>query len=255
MECNRGTRTLISINRLAPGEQTDMDTAAASSRELDLRSIYLFSALDDAELDQIRAGTRTLRLREGERLFDLGQPARQFFYVQDGQIKLFRNSADGGEKVIDIVQRGQTFAEAVMFMERSAGYPVNAQAIVDTRLLAFDMSTMLDILRGSTQACFRVMGGMTRRLRQLVDQIDELTLHNATCRLIMYLLDQVPAGVVESPEIQLTTPKNVIASRLSIQPETLSRILSRLGRDGLVEVRGQSLVVKDMDRLREIGCL
>jgi CRP-like cAMP-binding protein len=89
------------------------------------------------------------------------------------------------------------------------------------------------------------------RLRRHVNEVDKLTLHNATFRLVSYLLQQMPADVVESPEVQLTTPKNVIASRLSIQPETFSRILGRLSKAGLVEVHGHSIVLRDIAGLRK----
>jgi CRP-like cAMP-binding protein len=52
--------------------------------------------------------------------------------------------------------------------------------------------------------------------------------------------------------LQLNTPKHVVASRLSIQPETLSRILSRLSKQSLIEVRGSHIEVLDYDGLLEL---
>lgn len=218
----------------------------------ELRGIYLFSVLDDEQLTAVLNSTRVVRLAEGERLFDHGQPSRHYFFLRSGQIKLFRSAKDGGEKVIEIVRAGETFAEAVMFMEEAKPYPVSAQAIVASELLAFDQKAMLGILEQSTPTCMRLMAGMSRRLRQQVDEIDRLTLHNATYRLANYLLQQIPRGVLESPELHLTTPKHVVASRLAIQPETFSRILSRLAEDGCVEVHGHNIVLTDIEALREI---
>ena len=218
----------------------------------ELRGIYLFSVLDDEQLTRILSSTQILRFAEGERLFDHGQPSRHYFFLRSGQIKLFRSARDGGEKVIEIVRAGETFAEAVMFMGEARAYPVSAQAIVDSELLAFDQQTMLGILEQSTPTCMRLMAGMSRRLRQQVDEIDRLTLHNATYRLANYLLQQIPRGVLESPELHLTTPKHIVASRLAIQPETFSRILSRLAEAGCVEVHGQNIVLTDIEALREI---
>jgi len=227
-------------------------TAPRSVDEQELRGIYLFASLTPEELEIMSRAVRIVRLSEGERLFDFGQPARQFFYVRSGEIKLFRNSPDGGEKVIEIIRSGETFAEAVMFMEKTDGYPVSAEAIVAAELLAFEQKAMLDILKSSVPACFRLMADMSRRLRRHVDEIDRLTLHSATFRLVAFLLEQIPAGVLESPELHLTTPKHVIASRLGIQPETFSRILARLARDGYITVHGQNIVLKDIGALREL---
>ena len=79
------------------------------------------------------------------------------------------------------------------------------------------------ILHQSTDACFAVMAQMSRRLHWQVAELDRLTLHNAASRVVRYLLDQVPSTHLVTSEFQLDTPKHVIASRLSITPETLSR--------------------------------
>lgn len=218
----------------------------------ELRGIYLFSVLDERQLATVLETTRVVRLDEGERLFDHGQSSRHYFFLRAGEVKLFRSARDGGEKVIEIVRSGETFAEAVMFMEEGRPYPVSAQAIVASELLEFEQGPLLGILEQSTKTCMRLMAGMSRRLRQQVDDIDRLTLHNATYRLAAYLLQQIPPDVLESPELHLTTPKHVVASRLAIQPETFSRILARLANSGCVEVHGQNIVLTDIEALRAI---
>lgn len=214
-----------------------------------LRSVYMLSPLDDEQLGAVQDTMRIDELRAGDSLFDFGQPAQRFYYLMSGQIKLTRSSPAGAEKVIELVQPGQTFAEVVMFLKRP-GYPVNAQAVDDSVVWGFLGQTILDILRNSPDACFAVMANMSFRLRQQVDEIDRLTLHNATERTVSYLLSQIPAGVVESPEVHLTTPKHVIASRLTIKPETFSRILGRLAKADLVDVHGQDIVLRDIEGLR-----
>jgi CRP-like cAMP-binding protein len=188
---------------------------------------------------------------EGERLFDFGQPATQFFYVESGQVKLFRNSADGAEKVIEVIHPGETFAEAVMFMRRS-GYPVSAEGITAGAVWGFDSATMLDLLRASVDSCFQLMGNLSLRLRHHVDEIERLTLHNATFRLVAFLLRQVPEGTGQGAEVHLSIPKNVLASRLGIQPETFSRLLARLAGDGLVRVHRNDIVLEDVAGLRAL---
>lgn len=216
----------------------------------DLRRAPLFSELDDAQLDALSPAVHTHDLAVGEVLFTQGQSADRFFLVRSGQMKLARVSPDGDEKIIEIIQPGQTFAEAVMFMGMKGRYPVNAQALSETRLFAIEQKSFLDMLRASPELCFKLMGALSLRLHALVNQIEALTLQNATYRLVMYLLDQVPQDVQHSPQITLTTPKGAIASRLAIQPETFSRLLARLRDSGLVEVRGHHIVLRDLKALR-----
>lgn len=218
----------------------------------DISNLPLFGGLDDEQLNLIARHTNALELRRGQQLFRTGDPAVNFFYLQRGQLKLTRTSFDGDEKVISVVRAGQTFAEAALFMDAPGGYPVSAIAIEESRALALPGEVIKKLLRNSPETCFRVMAVMSARLRELVVQIDELTLHNATHRLASYLLARLSDNVSFPPaqEARLMTPKVVIASRLSIQPETFSRILARLRDEGLVASEGSSIVVKDVEGLR-----
>jgi len=130
---------------------------------------------------------------------------------------------------------------------------VTATALLVSRVLCFDTSTYAGILRQSTDACFAVMAQMSRRLHWQIAEIDRLTLHSATFRVVAYLLDQVPSTDFGASRVQLNTPKHVIASRLSMTPETLSRTFSKLCRDGLMEVDDNGLVLKDVGRLRHFS--
>jgi len=215
----------------------------------ELQEVDLFSALDPGQLQEVIDSTQVVRLDSGARLFDHGQPARRFFRLSSGQLKLFRSSQSGGEKVIEIIQPGEVFAQAVMFMEPDRGYPVSAEAIEPSVLLGFDSEAMRSVLRESVDTCLRMLASLSGRLRQQVDEIDRLTLHSAVSRFAGHLVEQASCG--RRPDrIQLTAPKNVIASRLGIQPETLSRIAARLMKEGLIRVQGQDIVLLDVEGLR-----
>ena len=218
-----------------------------------LKRIHLFDGMSDDEVDALRRSMRVRELGEGERLFDFGQPPTQFFYLESGQVKLFRNSAEGGEKVIEVIGARQTFAEAVMFMQRVKGYPVSAEAIAPSRVWAFDSATMVELLRGSADTCLNLLANLSIRLRHHVDEIERLTLHNATFRVVSFLLRQVPEGTVSGTEVHLSMPKNVLASRLGVQPETFSRILGRLTKQGLVRVHRTDIVLQDLEGLRGLA--
>ncbi len=219
--------------------------------EDELRQLALFAGFESKPLAKVVQHTAVIELPRGRALFRAGEPATHFYYLRYGQIKLTRNSFDGDEKVISVVRPGQTFAEAALFMG-APGYPVSSEAIDESVVLAFPGDLIKQLLSASPEACFRVMAVMSARLRELVLQIDELTLHNATHRLASYLLAQLPEGGARVRDIRLGTPKLVIASRLSIQPETLSRILAQLRERGLVNSEGANIVVHDVEGLRAL---
>lgn len=215
----------------------------------ELGRVYLFESLDQEQLERMRQSARALSLNAKESLFEFGQAAHRFYFVRKGQIKLFRLSADGDEKVMEVIQPGNTFAEAIMFMQRH-NYPVSAEAIEPSELLSFDMQVFVELLQNSIPTCFRLMADMSQRLHARIEEINNITLQNATHRLVEYLLRQLPEETAEASSVHLSTPKSVIASKLSIQPETLSRILARLSKNGLISVQGSNITLHDVHGLR-----
>ena len=219
----------------------------------ELRRAHLFAQADDTQLATLARVMQEVELAPGDTLFTHGQAAERFFFVRSGRVKLFRISPEGQEKIIEVVEPGQTFAEAVMFMGSQGHYPVNAQAMTDSRLYAFDQKQFLKVLSESSEICLGMLSAMSRRLHMLINQIDGLTLQNATYRLVMYLLEHAPQGLAETTEIELTTPKGVIASQLAIQPETFSRILAKLKRLGLIEANGNHITLRNLRGLRSLA--
>lgn len=159
----------------------------------DLKDTYLFSQLSSSQLDRVRSFSQKIHLQEGAALFEPGDEARRFFMVIDGQIKLSRLSLNGNEKVIEVVSAGHTFAEALMFSDHP-NYPVRAVAITDSVLIAIDNKAFLALLRESVDTCFRVMGDMSMRLRNLIKEIDDLTLQSASGRVAGYLCGKYITG-------------------------------------------------------------
>ncbi len=217
----------------------------------EFKHVPLFEALDDSQIEKILATTLKISLPAKTILFERGAQAEYFYMLYSGQIKLFCLSSNGNEKVMEILQSKQTFAEAVMFMPEHI-YPVSAEAIDDSEVLRFDMSIYYGILEESHASCFRLLGVMSRRLHSKISDINNLTLHNATYRLIVYLLAQLPDDVTTLSDIHLSTPKNIIASRLSIKPETFSRILLQLSKQGLLKTHSNDITLLDVDGLRAL---
>jgi len=216
----------------------------------DIRSAHLFFSLNDAQLQRVTESSHIKTLKDGEQLFMAGDPARRFFLVLSGQIKLYRLSPEGNEKIIDIVQTGNSFAEALMFLDAPA-YPVSASALGQVRVMSFENRAFLEVLRGSVDTCFRVMGTMSQRLRGLIKEIDDLTLQSAASRVCSMLLREMQKSC--ATEFSLSAPKGVLASRLSVKPETFSRILNNLSVKGVLKVKASRIEILDPEALREMA--
>ena len=214
-----------------------------------LREHYLFAIMNDSQFDRVLSGIQSLSLAENDHLFHFGDRSRYFYLLKIGQIQLYRLSAGGEEKVIEIIQPGQSFAEAVMFFKFKS-YPVSAKAVLDSELWRIDMTTFLSLLQESNELCLSLMGGMSRRLHSAIQDIEQLTLQNASMRVIQLLLQSAPNQIVNHYSLDWETPKQILASRLSVRPETFSRILQRLSRKGLISVQGKTIEVLDLQALQ-----
>lgn len=215
-----------------------------------LHQVPLFAAFSPEQMERILLEMRTVRLKSGDALFHEGQAATRFFYVHRGLMKLYRVSVDGTEKVVQLIHPGMVFAEAVMFMEEST-YPVGAASLKATELWAFNNRSYLNLLRESPETSFRMLAEMSNRLRFWLQEVDTICLQSATRRLINFLLSQLPPAPVLPCVVELAAPKSVIASRLSIQPETFSRILNSLRKNKIIAVNNKTIQILDLDALRD----
>jgi len=213
-----------------------------------MRAHHLFVGLAPAQFQRVLAASRIEDVEAGQGLFDRGQPAQHFFIVVEGQVNLVLYSKAGEEKIVDILVPGQSFAEAVMFME-GAAYPVSAVAAVKSRVARFSNREYVALLRESPDTCLRMLGHLSQRLHVRLREIEYLTLESATHRLVRMLESRLPPDSDGPAEIQLHQSRQEIASRLSIKPETLSRILRNLADSGTIVVHGRTLQVPSRARL------
>jgi CRP-like cAMP-binding protein len=218
--------------------------------ELDLvRATPVFDGLGPHTMAPLLEGAVTKPFARNMVLFLQGEPATRFFVVIEGWVRLYRQAPDGHEITIAVFARGDSFAEAVVL--QTMAFPVSAQVIAESRLLIIPADGFLRHLRGSTELCFKVMAAMARRLQGLVQQLESVSSRTTLQRLALFLL-----RLCESEHgpcrIKLPLDKNLIAARLGMQPETLSRGLGKLRRAG-VESDGGTLWVSDTARLRQIA--
>lgn len=204
------------------------------------------SPADRAELLRLAV---TRNLRKGQLLFNEGEPAAGMFLVVEGLIKVFKMAPDGREKVLYVFPAGETLAEAALFGE--GRYPATAQAVAAATVAAFPRQALLQLLRDRPELCFRMLAGMSVKLKYLSQRIEELTFQSASVRLASYLLGEMERR--KRPQIRLDLSKRELAAMLGMTPETLSRLLASLREAGAVDVRGRSLVILAQDRLRHMA--
>ena len=214
-----------------------------------LANLPLFRELDPEEIDRLALGTREIYATRGEILFHKGDPCGGFHVVVYGQVKLAFSSPHGAEKVVDIIGQGQSFGEALMFMDRP--YIVYAQALADSMLVQVSKDTVFAELDRDPKFARKIIAGLSSRLHVLLRDLEGYCLSSGAQRVIGYLLRDEEAAV-EGPSLTVTLPvsKGVLASRLNLTPEHFSRILHELSEAGLISVEGRNVHILNIEKLR-----
>ena len=214
-----------------------------------VEQLPIFEGLGREMLSRLLEQARVESWPRGSLLFRQDEPATHFYVILVGWVKLFRGSSGGQESVVHVFTRGESFAEAAIF----AGglYPVSATAADNARLLAVPAEPFLRVIETEPTVARNMLAAMSRHLRQLVTRLEQLNVQPAPQRVAAFLEGIAPDTDGEA-ELRLPVDKALIAARLGMQPETFSRALARLRRDG-VETAGDRVWITDLARLREIA--
>lgn len=213
------------------------------------REAVLFASMPPALADGVLAQATVCALDRGETLFVHGEPAEAVFVVLDGWIKLFRLAPNGAEAVVGVFTRGQSFGEAAAF--RGDAYPVSAAAVTDCRLMRVRSAAILSLVDARPEVGRALIASTYRHLHALVAQIEQLKAQSGAQRVAEFLVDLSP--VAEGPcTVTLPYDKALIAGRLGMKPESLSRAFARLRGHG-VTVKNAQCAIADVAALREIA--
>ena len=228
----------------------DCSVMKADSATTDnLRAHYLFAGLEQNDFDALMQRVGVVKIEKGKVLFQQGDKAEYFYYVDKGQLELNFVAPTGQKKVLEVVGTDRTFAEAVAFM-RENKYPVSCEALSDAVVCRIPIQDYTDIIYRNPDAAMRLLSDVSRHLHARVREIERLTIQNARDRLVGYLLEHIVESNDDEATIRVELPRHVIASRLSITPETLSRLLRTLVEERIVTIEDRVIFVHSLARLR-----
>ncbi len=209
-----------------------------------LRQCELFSRLDPASLAELAEGCHLVKLSKSAILFHEGEQAKGFYIVQSGAISLSRVSMEGKEQVISIFRPYNCFAEAMLSSHET--YPANATALEASQVVLVSKNSFRGFLAARPDLAMSMLASMSMHLKHLVQMIEDLKFKQIECRLANWLLRQRKS---DSDIITLEYSKKILASRLGVTSETLSRAFARFRNEGLIQVESRIITLIDPDGL------
>ena len=210
----------------------------------------LFKGLPDHQIKQVRAITVEKKIAKGETIFVEGEDAIGFYLVVDGMVKIFKSSLEGKEQILHILGPGEPFGEVPVFIGEK--FPASAEPIMDSCFLFFPRQDFVNLISGNPSLALNMMAVLSLRLRQFASQVENLSLKEVPARLAGYLI-YLSLEQGNRDFVKLDISKGQLASLLGTIPETLSRIFSKMSKEGLIKVNDRNIMLLDREGLEDLS--
>lgn len=214
-----------------------------------LAHLPLFRGASEKEAATMAARVWTTTARRGDII--VGREARLpgAFAVAHGTVKLVLRGPEGEGRVLRVVVAGQSFGEASALLGVAAGY--EARAVSECTLVVLPMTSILELAQRDPRIAGNLSTLLAGRTMDLLAELQAATLQRSSQRLAGYLEALAAASTTSSgpTRVQLPLSKTLIASRLGVKKETLSRLLRQLSTQGVIEVGRRDIAILDRGRL------
>lgn len=185
--------------------------------------------------DRLRLAARPMDMGKGQRIFRFGNEVDAVYRVVDGEVCLTRFSPEGAEIVLHRAREGDFFAEASLF---GTHYHCDAICTRPGRCLRLPVETLRQCLAKDPGFAMEWIATLSRNLRRQRAAQERLGLKNLRMRVIHYMVDRGKKGRVE-----LNQPIIRWAVELGASHEALYRTLAEMEREGILQRRGQTLIL------------
>jgi CRP/FNR family cyclic AMP-dependent transcriptional regulator len=223
---------------------------SASTPAQVLAKVQIFSGLTESELGFLAQRAAPRSYSAGQSVFGEGEPCSGLYVVESGHVRIFKSSANGREQVLSIDGPGSSIAELPVF--DGGSYPASVTAIDEAKLLFVSKQDFQAVCLAHPQVALKVLRVVGARLRRLVGIIEELSFTTVRHRLASFLLrlaqkegKRSAAGV----EITLPASNQELASHIGTVRELVSRNLSRLQAEGMLQIDGRTVTISDLKAL------
>ncbi len=228
-----------------------MSTSPESNLGLEqaLAKAAIFSELAESEMKFLAGRVSRRKYSAGETVFTEGELCSGLYIVVAGHVRIYKSSAGGREQVLSIDGPGASIAELPVF--DGGKYPASVVAIEDVTLIFVSKQDFQALCLAHPPVALKVLKVVGGRLRRLVGIIEELSFTTVRHRLAAFLLRMAnpAAGSAKPVEILLPASNQELAAQIGTVRELVSRNLSRLQSEGIIQIDGRTVTVHDLKAL------
>lgn len=218
----------------------------------DFKNIPLLKGASDEFFDAMDREAALQKHAKGKILFLHEDSAEHFFLIQKGWVKLFRETLDGTQSVVDILPAGQVFGESALFEDDL--YPYSAEVVEPSEIVSIPLRLLKTEIEQNNKLALNMLSSMARYRRQQDRELEHRTIQNASQRIGCFLLRLTSQDATGPVKIHLPYDKTLVAARLGMQPETFSRALAKLKEKTGIRISGATVEMDTLDQLVQYSC-
>jgi CRP/FNR family transcriptional regulator, nitrogen oxide reductase regulator len=210
-----------------------------------LAGASLFRGLASEARGDVLREARERTVGGGGMLFREGDPASALYLAIHGRLKLTQVGADGHEVILRFAGPGEAVAAVALFEE--ATYPLSAQAVGESRVLAWHPEVLRDLFRRHPQLALNTMQLLSERLREVQERFRELATERVAQRIarsLLRLVRQAGRRVEGGVLIDLPLSRQDLAQMTGTTLFTVSRVLSEWESQGILESGRERVLIR-----------
>jgi CRP-like cAMP-binding protein len=208
--------------------------------------VPIFNHLDREQMDEIMAVAQTAAYKKGEIIFHSGDQADTLYIVSKGKIRIYRLSESGKEQIVRILNPGDFTGELALF--KKDFHESYGEALEDTNICLIKQSDLQALLLKYPSISLKILTEFSNRLEQSEKQTTRFATEKVETRLALFLAECLSDNQVS--EFKLPMSRKDLASYLGTSPETISRKLTELEKQGYIKQKEHKKIeILDLDGL------
>ncbi|SHF03092.1 CRP/FNR family transcriptional regulator, anaerobic regulatory protein [Thermoanaerobacter uzonensis DSM 18761] len=218
-----------------------------------LKKVPYFNELEDKSLEEIHRISTINFFKKGSIIFMEGEKGEAMYFVKSGKVKISKTSSIGKEYIIKIMEKGDVFAESILFV--GGEYPATAEAIEDSEVIMLKNQDIENLILKNSEIALSIIKLMAKRLKNVAVIIENLALRDSIGRTASVLLTFAKERGINAKEgilLDLNLNRQDLANIVGTSRENVTRILSQMDKEGIIHLDRQKIIIRDIEKLKEM---
>lgn len=218
-----------------------------------LSDFTLFRELNEFELSKITDIAIARDWKKQSHVFLQGDPLENVYFIYDGKIKIYKSDINGKEQIVAIMKKGEMFPHVGFF--RKGDYPAYAEVLEPAKLIAVPISQFETVLIENPELCIKVFKVLGEKIVDLQNRLEEQILNNTYEQIIKLLIRIAQKHGEEQDDgtilLKSEFTNKDLANMIGTTRETISRTLTKMKKEELIEVDDDGNMIVDVEILME----